>query len=65
MTEIFTHAGRDWCVDRCLTEDETREFVRLRSVPGSPRPSRAEYDAAREAYHRHRRSEVRSSFEPR
>ena len=52
MTEIFTHAGIDWYVDRCLTEDETHEFIRLRPTLVVPGPSREEYGAARVAYFR-------------
>ncbi len=29
MTTTFTHVGREWLAERCVDEDNTREFVRV------------------------------------
>lgn len=49
MNTTFTHAGRTWVAIRCLTEDETREYVRV-TPAGPPLPTKDEYRAARAAY---------------
>ncbi len=52
----FTHAGREWLARTVLNEASTAFLLQITPArKGRPWPTRAEHDAAREAYRRRER----------